>query len=169
MTQQLLLYNTASCQKEPILQDKLGIYICGVTPYDTTHLGHAFTFVAYDVLIRYLRYLGRTVVYVQNVTDIDDDILLRAKSVGMNWRRLVDRETKKFLDDMDALGWVRPDHYVKATEHIPQMQEIIKKLISDRLKRLKGVDPKKAKARIFSYLVRRGFSTDTAADAINQL
>ena len=80
------LYNTLSRQKEPLTDERVGIYVCGVTPYDTTHLGHAFTYTAFDALIRYLRFLGRAVTYVRNVTDIDDDILLRARSREMDWK-----------------------------------------------------------------------------------
>ncbi len=123
------LFNTASGKTEPILDKTIGIYVCGITPYDTTHLGHAFTFISYDVLVRYLRYLGKAVTYVQNVTDIDDDVLRKSKELGVTWRELGDRETKKFVSDMNALNWQKPDHYVKATDSIPQMIEIIKKLI----------------------------------------
>lgn len=71
------LYNTLTQSVEPFdtRNDEIGIYVCGITPYDTTHLGHAFTYTAADVLIRYLELLGRQVRYVQNVTDLDDDIL----------------------------------------------------------------------------------------------
>src|SRR3990167_7913251 len=124
------IFNTQNGKAEPITDKKIGIYVCGITPYDTTHLGHAFTFISYDVLVRYLRYIGREVTYVQNVTDIDDDILKRAKEVGLSWRQLGDRETKKYLGDMEVLNWRRPDYYVRATDSVPQIIEIIKKLIA---------------------------------------
>jgi L-cysteine:1D-myo-inositol 2-amino-2-deoxy-alpha-D-glucopyranoside ligase len=76
-----------------------------------------------------MRHLGWDVTYVQNVTDIDDDILRKAKSVGLTWKELGDRETARYLKDMDDLNWVRPDHYVRATEHIPEMLDIIAALI----------------------------------------
>ena len=85
------LYNTETRNIEPIEEQDIGLYVCGVTPYDTSHLGHAFTYTVFDVLIRYLRFLGRNVVYVQNVTDIDDDVLLRAAKVGVDWQALGDR------------------------------------------------------------------------------
>ena len=76
------IFNSISSKKEVLDTSKpIGIYVCGITPYDTTHLGHAFTFIVYDVLVRYLRFLGNEVTYVQNVTDIDDDILRKAKEV----------------------------------------------------------------------------------------
>jgi L-cysteine:1D-myo-inositol 2-amino-2-deoxy-alpha-D-glucopyranoside ligase len=109
---------------------KVGIYVCGVTPYDTTHMGHAFTFLTFDILVRLLRSKGLDVTYVQNVTDIDDDILRKAKEVGLTWRELGDRETAKYLKDMEALNWVPPDYYVRATDHIPEMLAIIKALIA---------------------------------------
>jgi cysteinyl-tRNA synthetase len=107
----------------------VGIYVCGVTPYDTTHIGHAFTFLTFDILVRLLRYKGLDVTYVQNVTDIDDDILRKAKEVGLTWRELGDRETARYLKDMQDLNWVPPDYYVRATDHVPEMLEIIASLI----------------------------------------
>ncbi|MFT4040296.1 MAG: cysteine--tRNA ligase [Thermomicrobiales bacterium] len=107
----------------------VGMYVCGVTPYDTTHMGHAFTFLTFDILARWLRYKGLDVTYVQNVTDIDDDILRKAKEVGLTWTELGDREIAKYLKDMEDLNWAAPDHYVRATDHIPEMLEITQALI----------------------------------------
>ncbi|MFN8664471.1 MAG: cysteine--tRNA ligase [Thermomicrobiales bacterium] len=107
----------------------VGMYVCGVTPYDTTHVGHAFTFLTFDILARWLRYQGVDVTYVQNVTDIDDDILRKAKEVGVTWTELGDREIAKYLKDMEDLNWAAPDHYVRATDHIPEMLEITQALI----------------------------------------
>lgn len=106
------------------------MYVCGVTPYDTTHVGHASTFLIFDILARWLRYKGIDVTYVQNVTDIDDDILRKAKEVGLDWKELGDRETARYLADMENLNWVAPDHYVRATDHVPEMLDIIEKLIT---------------------------------------
>src|SRR5690554_8215972 len=93
------LYNSMSSKIEDFVVDdnKVGIYVCGVTPYDTTHIGHLFTFLSFDVLVRLLRHKGLDVTYVQNVTDIDDDILRKAKEVGMEWNELGQRETEKYL------------------------------------------------------------------------
>jgi L-cysteine:1D-myo-inositol 2-amino-2-deoxy-alpha-D-glucopyranoside ligase len=107
----------------------VGMYVCGVTPYDTTHVGHAFTFLTFDILARWLRYKGIDVTYVQNVTDIDDDILRKAKEVGVTWTELGDREIAKYLKDMEDLNWVAPDHFVRATDHVPEMLEITQALI----------------------------------------
>ena len=124
------LYNTLSHQKEPLTDERVGIYVCGVTPYDTTHLGHAFTYTAFDALIRYLRFLGRDVTYVRNVTDIDDDILLRARSREMDWKELGDREYAKFAADMEHLNNVPPECEPRATDNIPEIVQIIEGLLA---------------------------------------
>lgn len=128
----MYLYNTQSKEKELLSapSGELGIYVCGVTPYDTTHAGHVFTFLAFDILVRYLRYLEFDVTYVQNVTDIDDDVLRKAKEVGISWDELGRRETEKYLRDMRELNALEFDHFVKATEHTPEMIEIIERLIA---------------------------------------
>jgi len=125
------LYNTQTGQIERFTprDGKVGLYVCGVTPYDTTHVGHAFTFLTFDILVRWLRHKGLDVTYVQNVTDIDDDILRKSREVGLTWLELGERETARYLKDMVDLNWIPPDHYVKATEHIPEMLEIIAALI----------------------------------------
>jgi L-cysteine:1D-myo-inositol 2-amino-2-deoxy-alpha-D-glucopyranoside ligase len=120
---------TQSLEKFVPLGDPVRIYVCGVTPYDTTHLGHAFTYVSFDTLIRYLEYRGHRVKYVQNVTDIDDDILRKAREVGMSWDELGRRETERYLRDMDALNVRRPDVYAKATDEIPGIIEIAQALL----------------------------------------
>jgi L-cysteine:1D-myo-inositol 2-amino-2-deoxy-alpha-D-glucopyranoside ligase len=125
------LFNTQTGQIERFTprDGSVGIYVCGVTPYDTTHIGHAFTFLTFDVLVRFLHYKDLDVTYVQNVTDIDDDILRKAKEVGLTWRELGDRETARYLKDMQDLNWSPPDYYVRATDHVPEMLEIIQALI----------------------------------------
>src|SRR3989344_4862253 len=116
------LFNSYTEKKETLdLSQKIGIYVCGITPYDTTHLGHAFTFLIYDVLVRYLRFLDADVTYVQNVTDVDDDILIKAKSLGISWRRLGNVETKKHLNNLDALNVLRPDYFPMATGYVTPM------------------------------------------------
>ncbi|MBI4492165.1 MAG: cysteine--tRNA ligase [Chloroflexi bacterium] len=125
------LYNTMSRRKEPFVpRDRLvGVYVCGVTPYDTTHLGHAKTYVVFDALVRYLRYLGFEVRYVQNVTDVDDDILRKAREVGMPYLELGQLNTRVFVQDMDALNVQRPDHFPHATQEVPGMVEMIAALL----------------------------------------
>lgn len=125
-----LIYNTLTREKERLTTGPtVGIYVCGVTPYDTTHLGHAFTYTAFDVLVRFLRFTSHHVIYVQNVTDVDDDILLRAASTGMDWKELGDRELRGYQEDMRRLNNVQPDVMPRATEHIADMVRIIEELV----------------------------------------
>lgn len=132
----LKLYNSLTQEKEefvPLNKDRVTMYVCGVTPYDTTHLGHAFTYISFDVLYRYLKYKNYNVVYTQNVTDIDDDILKKAKEVKKNWIDLGTFWTDHFLNDMKNLNYLPPTFYVKATESIDEMIKIIKTLIEREL------------------------------------
>ena len=115
----------------PIGAGAVGLYVCGVTPYDTGHLGHAFTYLSFDVLRRYLEFLGHRVVYVQNVTDVDDDMLRRAREMGEDYLDLGKRHLTTFLTEMAALNWLPPDHLPRATEHIPQMIEQIGQLVAN--------------------------------------
>ena len=115
---------------EPIPgRERVGLYVCGVTPYDTGHLGHAFTYIGFDVLHRYLEFIGHDVNYVQNLTDVDDDMLRRARQTGEDYLALGNRHVTSFLAEMDALNWLPPDEYPRATQHIPQMQELIAALL----------------------------------------
>ncbi|NUS49718.1 MAG: class I tRNA ligase family protein, partial [Nocardioidaceae bacterium] len=95
------------------------LYVCGITPYDATHLGHAATYVAFDLLIRAWRDAGHEVRYVQNVTDVDDPLLERATATGVDWAELAQRETELFREDMTALRVLPPDAFVGAVESIP--------------------------------------------------
>ncbi len=133
----LKLYNSLSKKKELFLSIKpkeVSLYVCGITPYDTTHLGHAFTYISFDILVRVLKFKGYRVNYAQNVTDINDrdnDILKRAKEKNISWRELADFWTKKFLQDMKTLNWTMPDNYLKASENIDSMIALIQKLINN--------------------------------------
>lgn len=109
--------------------DPATIYLCGITPYDTTHLGHAFTNTSVDILIRYLEFCGYKVRYVQNVTDIDDDILRKAREVGDDWQKLGNSWTRHFLQDMQTLNVRAPDFYPRATEVIPDIIDLIQALL----------------------------------------
>src|SRR6188508_2091542 len=104
------------------------LYVCGITPYDATHLGHAATYVAFDLLNRAWRSAGHDVVYVQNVTDVDDPLLERATATGEEWTALAERETELFRADMRALRVLPPDAYVGAVESIPLVVEMIERL-----------------------------------------
>lgn len=129
------LYNALSRSLEeltPIDENSVKMYVCGITPYDTTHIGHAFTYIFFDTLLRYLRYKGFKVAYTQNVTDINDrdnDILKRAKEQGTTWKSISKFWTDKFLTDMQTLNWVKPDNYLWASNYIPQITDLIEHLL----------------------------------------
>jgi len=105
------------------------MYVCGVTPYDVTHLGHAFSYVQFDALRRYLTYLGYEVRYVQNVTDIDDDMVAVSRRQGRPIGEIRDENDRIFREDMDRLNVLRPTVYPFATEHIPQIIEATQQLV----------------------------------------
>ncbi|MDO9456016.1 cysteine--1-D-myo-inosityl 2-amino-2-deoxy-alpha-D-glucopyranoside ligase [Nocardioides sp.] len=104
------------------------MYVCGITPYDATHLGHAATYVGMDLLHRAWRSAGHDVLYVQNVTDVDDPLLERATKVKVDWVELAERETELFRQDMQALRVLPPDHYIGAVESIPLAVQMIEAL-----------------------------------------
>ncbi|WP_246354684.1 cysteine--1-D-myo-inosityl 2-amino-2-deoxy-alpha-D-glucopyranoside ligase [Nocardioides ungokensis] len=106
------------------------LYVCGITPYDATHLGHAATYVGFDLLNRAWRNAGHDVTYVQNVTDVDDPLLERAAKVDVDWVELAERETELFRQDMTALRVIPPQHYIGAVEAIPIIIELIQRLDS---------------------------------------
>lgn len=133
----MILFNSLTGKKElfkPINRNKVLLYVCGITPYDTTHLGHAFIYVSFDMLVRYLRFRGYKVSYTQNVTDINDrdnDILKRAQEQNISWQKLADFWTKKFLKDMTDLNWIIPTNYIKASENIDGMIRLIEENIKN--------------------------------------
>src|SRR4051794_36105610 len=104
------------------------LYVCGITPYDATHMGHAATYVAFDLLNRAWRNAGHDVTYVQNVTDVDDPLLERAEQVKVDWVALAERETELFRQDMQALRVLPPAAYIGAVESIPLVIALIQKL-----------------------------------------
>lgn len=124
---------TGSIEEFEPQQDTVSLYVCGITPYDTTHLGHAFTYTINDILVRYLEYRGYKVRYVQNVTDIDDDILRKARETGQDWQQLGNQWTRHFIKDMQTLNVRPPEFYPRATDFIPEMIEIISGLIDQGL------------------------------------
>jgi L-cysteine:1D-myo-inositol 2-amino-2-deoxy-alpha-D-glucopyranoside ligase len=128
----LRIHNTMTGRKENFRarDGKVGIYVCGITPYDTTHLGHAFTYVFFDVVVRYFRSQEFNVKYVQNLTDVDDDILKKAAELGKGWREVVKENTKRFLEDMRWLNNIPPDVYPRATDHMNDIVRIAKGLLA---------------------------------------
>ncbi|MFU2077127.1 cysteine--tRNA ligase [Avibacterium endocarditidis] len=128
----LKIFNTLSREKEvftPIHPNKVGMYVCGVTVYDLCHIGHGRTFVCFDVIARYLRYLGYDLTYVRNITDVDDKIIKRAIENKETCDQLVDRMVIEMYRDFDALNILRPDVEPRATHHIPEIIDIVEKLI----------------------------------------
>lgn len=128
----LYLFNTLTGRKErfePLDPPRVRMYVCGVTVYDLTHIGHARSLLAFDVLFRYLEFLGYEVTYVRNFTDIDDKIIQRAQSEGVDYREIAERYIREFYNDTDPLGLKRPTFEPKATDHIPEMIEAVKRLL----------------------------------------
>ncbi|WP_426595502.1 cysteine--1-D-myo-inosityl 2-amino-2-deoxy-alpha-D-glucopyranoside ligase [Cellulomonas sp. McL0617] len=105
------------------------LYVCGITPYDATHMGHAATYVAFDVLGRAWRDAGHSVRYVSNVTDVDDPLLERAAATGVDWRDLAESQTALYGEDMAALAVIPPDVYAGVVETIPAVVEAVEKLL----------------------------------------
>jgi len=104
------------------------MYVCGITPYDATHIGHANTYVAFDLLHRVWRDAGLEVAYVQNVTDVDDPLLERATRDGVDWAELAAEQTQLFRDDMEALNVLPPSHYVGVVEAVPLIVDLVEDL-----------------------------------------
>jgi L-cysteine:1D-myo-inositol 2-amino-2-deoxy-alpha-D-glucopyranoside ligase len=131
MGPQLRLYDTADQQVRPTAPGPTAtMYICGITPYDATHLGHAATYLAFDLVNRIWLDHGHRVRYVQNVTDVDDPLFERADRDGIDWRDLGTRETDLFRADMTALRVLPPQDYVAATEAIQEVVEVVEKLLA---------------------------------------
>jgi L-cysteine:1D-myo-inositol 2-amino-2-deoxy-alpha-D-glucopyranoside ligase len=126
----LQAFDTATRQLVPIGPDSgtARIYVCGITPYDATHIGHANTYVAFDLLNRVWRDQGLEVDYVQNVTDVDDPLLERAAAIGIDWAALAEQQTELFREDMAALNVLPPEHYVGAVESMPLIVGLIEQL-----------------------------------------
>jgi cysteinyl-tRNA synthetase len=138
----LVVYNTLSRKKEefvPLAQGRVHMYVCGPTVYDHAHIGHAKTYVAFDVIVRFLRYRGYQVRYVQNITDVghildtgEDRILKGAARDRIEPMEVVEKYARSYFEDMDALGVVRPDISPRASAHVPEQIEMIKTLLAAR-------------------------------------
>ena len=127
----LSLHDSASQSVKPLVRkNQYRMYVCGITPYDATHLGHANTYLAFDLVNRYLRATGAQVNFVENITDIDDPLLERAARDGVNWEDLARSQIELFKSDMVALHVIPPTHYIGAVEAIPQVLAAIKVLQS---------------------------------------
>ncbi len=128
---QLRLYDTSDRQVRPVAAGPTAtMYVCGITPYDATHLGHAATYLAFDLIHRLWLDLGHDAHYVQNVTDVDDPLFERAERDGVDWRDLSAREVTLFRDDMTALRVLPPREYVAATEAVDEVIELVEKMLA---------------------------------------
>lgn len=133
------IYNVLSRQKEtfePLEEGKVNMYVCGPTVYDSSHIGHAKTYVSFDVVVRFLRYLGYDVLYVQNLTDVghlldsgEDRILRKARQASSTPAQIVEKYTRVYFENMDALNVLRPDISPRASGHIPEQIELVKTLL----------------------------------------
>lgn len=130
----LQIYNTRTKQKElfkPLIPGKIGLYVCGVTVYDYGHIGHARTYIAFDNIIRYLKYRNYQVTYVRNITDIDDKIINRANETKEDFHVIVERFIDAMHEDDRALGLAPPTMEPRVTTHLPQIIKLIEKLIDN--------------------------------------
>ncbi len=128
----LEIYNTLSRKKEkfaPLKKGNVNIFVCGPTVYDFSHVGHAKTYVQFDVIVKYLRYLGYKVFYLQNITDIDDKIIKRANETGTDWKELSEKYKKEYFKDMENLGVNSVTNYASATNYIAEIVSQVKRLI----------------------------------------
>ncbi len=117
----------------PSTNGTASLYVCGITPYDATHLGHAATYLAFDTLLRTWLDAGLDVTYAQNTTDVDDPLLERATAMGVDWRELAASQTELFRGDMEALSIIPPDHYVAVTSVIPEVAAAVDLMLSTGL------------------------------------
>ena len=125
------IQNTMTGKKEnfrPIHNNRINLFVCGPTVYDDSHIGHARTYIAFDVVARYLNYKGFSVFYLQNITDVDDKIIQRAAETGVSPRSLARKFEQRYLEDMRALGSTNVNYYARATEHIPEIISQIERL-----------------------------------------
>ena len=137
----LQIFNVLGRQKQaftPIHDGRVGMYVCGPTVYEHSHLGHAKTYVSFDVVARYLRYRGYNLLYVQNITDVghlraneEDRVLVRAAQLNAKPMQVVETYTRSYFEDMDALGVQRPDISPRASGHVPEQIEMIETLIAE--------------------------------------
>jgi cysteinyl-tRNA synthetase len=128
----LRIFNSQTRQKElftPLHPPQVGMYVCGVTVYDSCHIGHARSFIVFDMMVRFLRFKGYKVTYVRNFTDIDDKIIARARETGVETAQLAERFIREFETDMKTLGVLPPEFEPRATGHIPEIISLVQKLI----------------------------------------
>ena len=142
LSESLRLFDTKSKKINPIGQvdKKIQIYVCGITPYDSAHLGHAFTYMTFDLVIRTLNFIGRKTNYVQNITDIDDPLFERARKTSTDWQTIVDSQLDIYRKDMAALNILPPDHFVGVMENMELIISQIGQTISKDLSYQMGTE-----------------------------
>jgi L-cysteine:1D-myo-inositol 2-amino-2-deoxy-alpha-D-glucopyranoside ligase len=129
----LHIYDSLTRRAEPFepIEDRLvRMYVCGITPYDVGHMGHASTYVFFDVVRRYLEFNSYDVLHIQNITDVDDDMVRKSKELGVAIADLTEQNHAVFLREMDALNVLRPLAYPRVSEHIPQIVEMVEALLA---------------------------------------
>jgi cysteinyl-tRNA synthetase len=128
----LHIYNTLTRQKEqfkPLQAGKVGLYVCGITVYDVCHVGHARTYLSFDLMVRYMRSRGLEVNYVRNITDVDDKIISRANEQGLTAEQFTEKTIGRMHEDFAAIGLLEPDVEPRVTTHIPEIIDVIQRLI----------------------------------------
>ena len=125
------IYNTLTGQKEEFVPqgDEVKMYVCGINPYSDSHIGHAMSYIFYDVVRRYLEFRDYKVRHVENITDIEDNIIATANRLGISVKELTEKYTERYFEDMDALNILRAHIYPKATEEIPKIIEVVQGLV----------------------------------------
>ena len=126
------IYSTMSREKEELntlFEDKIKLFVCGPTVYDDAHIGHGRTYISFDTIKRYLEFKGYSVFYLQNITDIDDKIINRAKESGVDSKLLAKKFEKRFIEDMAALNVKSVNYFARATDHMEEILDQIQRLI----------------------------------------
>ena len=126
------VFNTLSGKKEnlvPIEENKIKMYVCGMTVYDDTHIGHARTFISFDLIVRYLRSINYEVHYIRNITDVDDKIIARAEELNISPKELTEKYIDSMNEDFMSLGMIKPDSEPRATDNIDSIISLIEILI----------------------------------------
>ena len=143
MQHKVRVYNTLSAKKELLVPNEdniIRMYVCGPTVYDSAHLGHARAAITFDVISRFLKYLGYQVKYIRNITDIDDKIIDKANELGLPASEISEKYTREYQEDMAALGVLEPDYQPKVSDHIPDIISLIQQLIDKEAAYVSGGD-----------------------------
>src|SRR3989344_461280 len=133
---EIQFYNTLTRKKEvfrPIKSKKVNLFVCGPTVYDFSHIGHAKTYVQFDIIVKYLRYLKYKVFYLQNITDVDDKIIQRAREKNISWKELAKRYEEEYIKDMKALQIDSVNKYARATDYIKEIQNQVERLVEKKI------------------------------------